>query len=117
MTRFLSGVQPSGRPHLGNYLGAIQQHVALQKDGTAYYFIADYHALTTVQNAETLREHVRDLAPRFGRVGRAPCAERDSNAQLPLSKGDWQMSHSNRWPHPSGRCAACARPKSFLRDQ
>ncbi|MAB90595.1 MAG: tryptophan--tRNA ligase [Planctomycetota bacterium] len=72
MTRFLSGVQPSGRPHLGNYLGAIQQHVALQKDGTAYYFIADYHALTTVQNAETLREHVRDLACTYLALGLDP---------------------------------------------
>lgn len=72
MTRFLSGVQPSGRPHLGNYLGAIQQHVALQNEGTAYYFIADYHALTTVQNAETLREHVRDLACTYLALGLDP---------------------------------------------
>ena len=47
--RILSGVQPSGKLHLGNYFGAIQQHIALQDQGEAFYFIADYHALTTLQ--------------------------------------------------------------------
>ena len=41
-----SGVQPSGKLHLGNYFGAIQQHIALQDQGECFYFIADYHALT-----------------------------------------------------------------------
>src|ERR1700685_106236 len=50
--RILSGVQPSGKLHLGNYFGAIQQHIALQDQGEAFYFIADYHALTTLQEAE-----------------------------------------------------------------
>ncbi len=49
--RILSGVQPSGKLHLGNYFGAIQQHIALQDQGEAFYFIADYHALTTLPNA------------------------------------------------------------------
>src|SRR5687767_8338651 len=47
--RFLSGVQPSGELHLGNYFGAIVQHLALQHQGEALFFIADYHALTTVE--------------------------------------------------------------------
>ncbi len=72
MTRYLSGVQPSGRPHLGNYLGAIQQHIALQQQGDAYYFIADYHALTTVQDAATLRDHVNDLACTYLALGLDP---------------------------------------------
>lgn len=53
--RFLSGVQPSGKLHLGNYFGAIRQHIALQNEGDCYYFIADYHALTTIRDtAQTL---------------------------------------------------------------
>ncbi len=52
MKRILSGVQPSGKLHLGNYFGAIQQHIALQDQGEAFYFIADYHALTTLREAE-----------------------------------------------------------------
>src|SRR5262249_14564171 len=46
--RILSGVQPSGKLHLGNYFGAIKQHIELQHEGQCYYFIADYHALTTL---------------------------------------------------------------------
>ena len=49
--RILSGVQPSGRLHLGNYLGAMRQNIALQETGEAFYFIADYHALTTLPEA------------------------------------------------------------------
>jgi len=51
-SRILSGVTPSGKLHLGNYFGAIRQHIALQEQGEAYYFIADYHALTTLPDAE-----------------------------------------------------------------
>ena len=50
--RILSGVQPSGKLHLGNYFGAIAQHLELQNEGDAFYFIADYHALTTLREAE-----------------------------------------------------------------
>ncbi len=60
--RILSGIQPSGKLHLGNYLGAIQQHLDLQDKGEAYYFIADLHALTTVKDPRLLREHIRDVA-------------------------------------------------------
>lgn len=60
--RVLSGIQPSGKLHLGNYFGAIKQHIELQHTGDCFYFIADYHAMTTVQNAQTLREYVRDVA-------------------------------------------------------
>ncbi len=50
--RILSGVQPSGKLHIGNYFGAIKQHIELQDRGDAFYFIADYHALTTLKEAE-----------------------------------------------------------------
>jgi tryptophanyl-tRNA synthetase len=49
--RILSGVQPSARLHLGNYFGAIRQHIELRHEGECFYFIADYHALTTVREA------------------------------------------------------------------
>jgi len=44
--RILSGIQPSGRPHLGNYFGAIRQYISLQEGNEPFYFIASYHALT-----------------------------------------------------------------------
>jgi tryptophanyl-tRNA synthetase len=62
MKRILSGVQPSGKLHIGNYFGAIRQYVALQEENDAFYFIADYHALTSVQEPEALREHCREVA-------------------------------------------------------
>lgn len=70
--RILSGVQPSGELHLGNYFGAIQQHLELQTQGDAFYFIADYHALTTVQDAPRLRELVRDVAATYLALGLDP---------------------------------------------
>lgn len=50
--RILSGVQPSGKLHIGNYFGAIKQHIERQDSGDCYFFIADYHALTSVKGAE-----------------------------------------------------------------
>jgi tryptophanyl-tRNA synthetase len=70
--RILSGVQPSGKLHIGNYLGAIKQHIALQDEGEAFYFIADYHALTTTQDAGTLRQNVRDVALDYLALGLDP---------------------------------------------
>jgi tryptophanyl-tRNA synthetase len=72
--RVLSGIQPSGTIHLGNYFGAIQQHIALQDEfpGDAYYFIADYHALTTLRDPEALRKHVFDLAVTYLACGLDP---------------------------------------------
>jgi tryptophanyl-tRNA synthetase len=49
--RILSGVQPSGNLHLGNYFGAIKQHIELQEQNDCFYFIADYHAMTSVRDA------------------------------------------------------------------
>jgi tryptophanyl-tRNA synthetase len=60
--RVLSGIQPTGRFHWGNYFGAIRQYIELQDAGDAFYFIADLHALTTVREPERLRGFVRDAA-------------------------------------------------------
>src|SRR5689334_16430941 len=60
--RFLSGVQLTAKLHLGNYFGAVKQHIALQEEGECFYFIADYRALTTIQDAEELRRNSHDVA-------------------------------------------------------
>ena len=70
--RILSGVQPLGELHLGNYFGAIEQHVRLQNEGDAFFFIADYHALTTVQEAPRLRELSLDVATTYLALGLDP---------------------------------------------
>ena len=70
--RILSGIQPSGKLHLGNYLGAIKQHLELQDKGEAYYFIADFHALTTVKEPALLRENIMDVALDYLALGLDP---------------------------------------------
>lgn len=60
--RILSGIQPTGRFHWGNYFGAIRQYIALQDGHEAYYFIANLHALTTVREPARLRQATRDAA-------------------------------------------------------
>ncbi len=60
--RVLSGIQPTGRFHWGNYFGAIRQYIALQHADEAYYFIANLHALTTVRDREVLRRNTQDAA-------------------------------------------------------
>ncbi len=72
--RILSGVQPTGKLHLGNYFGAIQQHLQLQDEpgNECFYFIADYHALTTVQDPSRLREYVQEVALTYLAMGLDP---------------------------------------------
>jgi tryptophanyl-tRNA synthetase len=60
--RYLSGIQPSGTLHLGNYFGAIRQHVRSQDEHSSYYFIADFHALTTLRDPDALRRNVLNVA-------------------------------------------------------
>lgn len=60
--KILSGIQPTGRFHWGNYFGAIRQYIALQDNEQAFYFIADLHALTTVRDPARLREFSREAA-------------------------------------------------------
>lgn len=60
--RVLSGIQPTGRFHWGNYFGAIQQYIALQNHEQAFYFIADLHALTSVRDRKTLEANTWDAA-------------------------------------------------------
>ena len=59
--RILSGIQPSGPLHIGNYFGALRQFIDLQSGNDAYYFVADYHALTSVRDARQLREYTFEV--------------------------------------------------------
>ena len=70
--RILSGIQPSGVLHIGNYFGMIQPAIALQAEGEAFYFIANYHALTSVRNPDQLRENSRRVAIDFLACGFDP---------------------------------------------
>jgi tryptophanyl-tRNA synthetase len=85
--RILSGVQPSGKLHLGNYFGAIKQHIELQHESECFYFIANYHAQTTVRDlaekmsaeqnrkfkaADLLRQHSLDVALDYLALGLDP---------------------------------------------
>ncbi len=70
--RILSGIQPSGNLHVGNYFGMIQPAVALQAEGEAFYFIANYHALTSLRDAEALRRYSFDIALDYLALGFDP---------------------------------------------
>jgi len=70
--RILTGLQPSGKLHVGNYFGAMEPAVRLQEIGEAFYFIADYHAMTSSQDPAALRENVRELAVDFLACGLDP---------------------------------------------
>ena len=70
--RILSGIQPSGKLHLGNYFGMMKPAVELQAQGEAFLFIANYHALTTVTDPARLREDTRDVALDFLACGLDP---------------------------------------------
>lgn len=70
--RILTGLQPSGKLHIGNYFGAMEPAVRLQNEGEAFYFIADYHAMTSSHDAAALRANVRELAVDFLACGLDP---------------------------------------------
>lgn len=82
MARILSGIQPSGALHLGNYFGAIEQHLQLQGQGEAFYFIANYHALTSVKDKNQLLADTYAIAATYLALGLDPnlaCIYRQSD--------------------------------------
>lgn len=82
MTRILSGIQPSGALHLGNYFGAIEQHLQLQTEGDAFFFIANYHALTSVKDKDQLLADTYAIAATYLALGLDPkqaCLYRQSD--------------------------------------
>jgi tryptophanyl-tRNA synthetase len=70
--RILSGIQPSGVLHIGNYFGMMRPAIALQAEGETFYFIADYHALTSLRDPKALRENSRSVAVDFLACGLDP---------------------------------------------
>ena len=68
----LSGIQPSGKLHLGNYFGAMHHHVAMQEEFDAYYFMANYHTLTSLQNGKELRQNTIDVVLDYLALGLDP---------------------------------------------
>ena len=72
MNRIFSGVQPTGNLHLGNYLGAIRNWVALQKDFDCIFCIVDLHAITLPQEPDALRRHIREVTAAYIAAGIDP---------------------------------------------
>lgn len=70
--RILTGLQPSGKLHIGNYFGAMEPAIRLQSEGDAYYFIANYHAMTSLQDGPALLANTRELAIDFLACGLNP---------------------------------------------
>jgi len=70
--RILSGIKPTGVPHIGNYFGMMRPAIEWQDRGEAFYFIADYHALTTLHDAALLRQYSRSVALDFLACGLDP---------------------------------------------
>lgn len=68
----LSGVKPTGRPHIGNYFGAMKQFTDLQSQYDCRFMIADYHALNFIQNADEMRKNILDLALDYLAIGLNP---------------------------------------------
>jgi len=72
MPRILSGIKPTGVPHIGNYFGMMRPAIEWQHRGDAFYFIADYHALTTLHDPALLRQYSRSVALDFLACGLDP---------------------------------------------
>jgi len=132
--RILSGIQPTGLPHLGNYFGMMKPAIELQEKGEALYFIADLHALTTVRDPEALRRNSREVATDFLACGLDPakaCLFRQSDIAC-IPELSWILSPAPPPgpPRPGGGpgvrpwfggkgfrfcCAACTRPRRMGR--
>ncbi len=69
---FLSGVQPSGKPHIGNYFGAMKQFVDLQNDHNGYALIVDYHALHSLRNPKEMNENIKNVLLDYLAIGLDP---------------------------------------------
>jgi len=72
MKKIISGIQPSGILHIGNYFGAIKQFLEFQDDNDCLFFVADYHALTSATDGETLRKNTRDVVLDYLALGVDP---------------------------------------------
>ena len=98
----LTGIKPTGTPHLGNYLGAIRPALELAKDYETIYFIADYHALTTVHDGDEMRENIRKVAATWIACGLDP------EAGLFYKQSDIPEIFELSW------ALSCFTPKGFM---
>jgi tryptophanyl-tRNA synthetase len=72
-TSIVSGIQPSGRPHLGNYFGAMKPHIEMQDEhDEVFLFVAEYHALTSIQDKQALRDNIYNLVVDYLALGLDP---------------------------------------------
>lgn len=72
MKTILSGIQSSGKLHLGNYFGALRQHIQMQEKGDAFYFIANYHSMTSIDDGEAIYQNTIDIALDYLALGLDP---------------------------------------------
>ncbi len=70
--RILSGIQPSGMLHIGNYFGAMKQYLELQEENESFIFIANYHAMTTIKDKESLKKNTLNVAIHYLAIGLDP---------------------------------------------
>ena len=70
--RLLTGLQPSGALHIGNYFGALKPYVDIYKEYESHIMVADLHALTTVRDPKTLRQNIIDVVKDYVAVGIDP---------------------------------------------
>lgn len=90
----LSGVKPTGRPHIGNYFGAMKQFVDLQNEYRTLIMIADLHALTSVADAETLRRDTLDVAIDYLAIGLDPARPAEGRAGVTIFKQSSVPAHT-----------------------
>ena len=82
MKRVLSGIQPSGQLHIGNYAGAIKQFVDMQADHEMFVFVASYHALTSTRDPDELRKNIRQIVTDYLAFGLDPAAHPNTHIYL-----------------------------------
>ena len=92
----LTGIKPTGKPHIGNYLGMYRPALDLMKNYQGMYFVADYHALTSLHDPNQLREHVYEVLPagwRWGSTRTMPFSSVNlTSLKSPSSPGSYPAS-------------------------
>ena len=84
--RVLSGIQPTGNLHLGNYLGAIRNFVALQRDYDCIYCVVDLHAITVWQDPQELKQRTREVTAAYLAAGIDPKTSIIFNQSQPIQQ-------------------------------
>ena len=85
----VTGIKPTGEPHLGNYIGAFKPALELARDYESIYFIADYHALTTIRDPKLLRHYTRSVAASWLAPGWTRTARRSTASPMCRRPSSW----------------------------